>query len=93
MPSLTPCTSIRQEIDEMRPNDIGQAYHMERAIAAGQGISRYPCGCELCHGFKIQSLKVVETHYRKYGRDRNLLQPLLVSNSIHMSCQCHLILA
>ena len=64
---------------DMRENRHGEAYHIERALAARQGISRYPCGCEHCHGFKIQSAEVVENHHRKYGRDQHLQEPLLVS--------------
>ena len=62
----------------IRPDRVGQAYHIERALAARQGISRYPCACEICHGFKTQSVKIVKIHHRKYGRDRNLTEPLLV---------------
>ena len=65
---------------KMRPTPLGEAYHIERAIAARQGISRYPCGCERCHGFKNQSTHIVEVHHRKYGRDRRLNEPLLVSS-------------
>ena len=65
----------------MRAQEHGQAYHIERALAAQQGILRYPCGCEICHGFKIQTVKVVEIHHQKYGRDTNLSEPLLVSLS------------
>lgn len=63
----------------MRPTRFGEAYHIERALAARQGIRRYPCGCEKCHGFKTQSAQKVETHHRKYGRDSKLNEPLLVS--------------
>jgi len=61
----------------MRESRLGQAYHVERALAARQGIRRYPCGCEKCHGFKVQATEVVESHHRKYGRDRKLEEPLL----------------
>lgn len=64
---------------KMRPDRLGQAYHTERALAVRQGIRMYPCACEKCHGYKIQSVEVVETHHRKYGRDRKLEEPLLVS--------------
>ena len=67
----------------MRPTPLGEAYHIERAIAARQGISRYPCGCERCHGLKSQSTHRVEVHHRKYGRDRRLNEPLLVSSRIN----------
>ena len=63
----------------MRPTRLGEAYHIERALAARQGITRYPCGCERCHGFKTWSVQTVETHHRKYGRDTKLQEPLLVS--------------
>jgi len=42
----------------------------------------YPCECEKCHGYKIQPIEIIETHHRKYGRDRHLEEPLLVSVSI-----------
>lgn len=63
----------------MRPARLGEAYHIERALAARNGIGRYLCGCQKCHGFKTQSVKIVETHHRKYGRDIALEEPLLVS--------------
>lgn len=65
----------------MRPTRLGQAYHIERALASRQGIGRYPCGCLLCHGFKTQSIQRVETHHRRYGRDPALDEPLLVSSA------------
>jgi hypothetical protein len=67
-------------VETMRVSRLGQAYHVERALAARQGIPRYPCGCERCHGFRTQSVQTVETHHRKYGRDRKLQEPLLVSD-------------
>lgn len=63
----------------VRPPRLGEAYHIERALAARQGILRYPCGCEKCHGFKTQLVLTVEKHHRKYGRDITLDEPLLVS--------------
>jgi len=63
----------------MRGTRLAEAYHIERALAARQGIGSYPCGCEKCHGFKIQIVQTVETHHRKYGRDQKLQEPLLVS--------------
>lgn len=63
----------------MRPTRLGEAYHIERALAARQGIGRFPCGCVLSHGFKTQSVQTIEIHHRKYGRDRALDEPLLVS--------------
>ena len=63
----------------MRPTRFGKAYHIERALAARQGITRYPCGCERCHGFRTWLVQTVETHHRKYGRDTKLEEPLLVS--------------
>lgn len=63
----------------MRETRLGNAYHIERALAVRQGIPRYPCGCEKCHGFKTQTVEVVETHHIKYGRDQRLNEPLLVS--------------
>ena len=68
---------------KMRPTPLGEAYHIERAIAARQGISRYPCGCERCHGFKSYSTHRVEVYHRKYGRDRRLNEPLLVNSQIN----------
>jgi hypothetical protein len=65
----------------MRPTRLGDAYHIERALAARQGIARYPCGCERCHGFKSQSVQTVERHHRKYGRDSKLNEPFLVSST------------
>jgi len=46
----------------MRETRLGEAYHIERALAARQGITRYPCGCQKCHGVKSQLVQVVETH-------------------------------
>ena len=66
----------------MRPDPLGQSYHIERALAARQGIRRYPCGCEKCHGFKTQTVEVVETHHRKYERDNKLIEPLLVGDEL-----------
>ena len=68
-------------LETMRVTRLGEAYHAERALAARQGIPRYPCGCERCHGFKTQSVRTVETHHRKYGRDNRLEEPLLVSST------------
>ena len=67
----------------MRETRLGEAYHIERALAARQGITRYPCGCQKCHGFKSQLVQVVETHHRRFGRDITLLRPLLVSSLLH----------
>jgi hypothetical protein len=69
----------------MRPTPLGRAYHIERALAARQGITRYPCACEKCHGFKTQSVQTVQTHHRKYGRDTELVEPLLVSCRLYFS--------
>lgn len=65
---------------------MGEAYQIERALAARQGIGRYPCGCEKCHGFKTQTVRSVERHHRKYGRDAALQQPLLVSFLLLFRC-------
>ena len=70
---------------KMRPTPLGQAYHIERALAVRQGITRYPCACEKCHGFKTQSVQTIETHHRKYGRDTKLVEPLLVSSGLKFS--------
>lgn len=70
----------------MRQTPLGESYHIERALAARQGIRRYPCGCQICHGFKTQQVQIVEKHHRKYGRDSTLLEPLLVSLSILYLC-------
>lgn len=70
----------------MRGDRLGEAYHIERAVAAQQGIARYPCGCQKCHGFKTQTIQVVQSHHRKYGRDRKLQEPLLVWVIENLSC-------
>jgi len=65
----------------MTANCLVEAYHVERALATWQGIERYPRVCEICHGFKTQVVEVVESHHRKYGRDQNLQEPLLISTT------------
>lgn len=64
---------------KMRPTRLDEAYHIEKALAAREGIKRYPCGCKKCHGYKTQSVQTVEKHHRKYGRDSTLEEPLLVN--------------
>lgn len=64
-------------LNTMKESQLGNAYHIERALAARQGIPRYPCRCERCHGFKTQKIEIVEIHHRKYGRDQRLTEPLL----------------
>ena len=66
----------------MRQTALGDAYHIERALAARQGIRRYPCGCQHCHGFKTQLVQIVEKHHQKFGRDNTLVEPLLVSSVV-----------
>ena len=63
----------------MRQTPLGDAYHIERALAARQGTIRYPCGCQHCHGFKTQLVQIVEKHHRKFGRDNTLVE--------HPSCK------
>lgn len=63
----------------MEVNRLDEAYHMERALVVRQGIRNYPCACMKCHGFLMQRVEVVEQHHRRFGRDRNLTDPLLGS--------------
>ena len=63
----------------MRPDRCWEAYHIERTLVACQGIAPYPCGCQRCHGFRIQSIRTIECHHWRHGRDEHLMEPLLVN--------------
>ena len=49
----------------------------EREIASDQNLTSYPCPCNKCHGGHRRTLKTIENHREKYGRDEHLTYSIL----------------
>ena len=49
----------------------------EKEIAAEQNLSSYPCPCSKCHGGHRKTLRTIEDHRERYGRDQLLMYSIL----------------
>ena len=49
----------------------------EKEIAAEQRLTNYLCPCRICHGRQRKTLKAIDSHQEKYGRDENLMFSML----------------
>jgi hypothetical protein len=49
----------------------------EKEIAAEQQLSAYLCLCTKCHGGHRKTLKRIDMHREKYGRDEDLMFSML----------------
>lgn len=62
---------------------ICAAYHIEHTIATRLGLPQYPCIYTWCKGACIKKVEVVARHHLKYGRNRYLMYPVIISSSTH----------
>ena len=49
----------------------------EKEIAAEQRLTNYLCPCRICHGGQWKTLKAIDSHREKYGRDENIMFSML----------------
>ena len=49
----------------------------EREIAGEQNLTSYPCPCRKCHGGHRRTVKTIDNHRDKYGRDPHLTYSIL----------------
>ncbi|KAG0574201.1 hypothetical protein KC19_VG243300 [Ceratodon purpureus] len=66
----------------MRPTRLGDAYHIERALATRQEFPDIHVVAKKCHGFKSQFVQTVKTYHRKYGYDSKLTKPLMGTQAV-----------
>ena len=49
----------------------------EKEVANEQRLSAYFCSCKKCHGGRRQTLRSVDIHRERYGRDEHLMFSML----------------
>ena len=54
----------------------------EKELAAEQRLSSYACPCTKCHGGRRRTLKTIDNHRQKYGRDEHLMYSILGGNPL-----------
>ena len=49
----------------------------EKQLATEQNLTYYPCPCSKCHGGHRRTLKTIDYHREKYGRDQHIMHSIL----------------